>query len=233
MIAAQVKIKITYLGHACFSIEAGGSTILFDPFVSQNPLAKHIHVDELKADYILVSHGHSDHVADVESIAKRTKATVVSNFEVASWFEERGVENVWAMNHGGSRKFDFGSVKFVNAVHSSVLPDGTYGGNPGGFVLHSEHKRVYYAGDTALTMDMELIGRYETPDLAILPIGDNFTMGIRDGVRCAEMVRCNKVIGMHYDTFPPIEIDHEKAVNEFKEAGKELILLKIGESTEL
>lgn len=225
-------MKITYLGHACFSIETGGHTILIDPFISDNPLAKHINVDELKADLILVSHGHGDHVGDVERIAKRTNALVVSNFEIASWFEGKGIQNTWGMNHGGSKDFEFCTVKYVNAVHSSVLPDGTYGGNPGGFVIRSEHKRVYYAGDTALTMDMELIGRFDTPDLAILPIGDNFTMGVRDAVRCADMVRCQQVIGMHYDTFPPIEINHLEAVAEFKENGKELMLLKIGESTE-
>lgn len=225
-------MKITYLGHACFSIETEGHTILTDPFISGNPLAKHINVDELKADLILVSHGHSDHVEDVERIAKRTNALVVSNFEIASWFEGKGVQQTWAMNHGGSKDFDFCKVKYVHAVHSSTLPDGSNGGNPGGFIIRSQHKCVYFAGDTALTSDMELIGRFETPDLAILPIGDNFTMGVRDAVRCADMIGCQRVIGMHYDTFPPIEINHLQAVAEFRENGKELMLLEIGESTE-
>lgn len=133
------------------------------------------------------------------------------------------------MNHGGTHQFDFGKVRYVNAVHSSVLPDGTYGGNPGGFIIETEGRRIYFAGDTALHMDMELIGKYWTPDLAVLPIGDNFTMGIEDAVICAEMIKCKRIVGMHFNTFPFIEIDLNEATKAFQNAGLELTLFTIGE----
>lgn len=226
-------MKISYYGHACFGIEVGGKHLLIDPFITANPLAAKIDVDTLKADYILLTHGHGDHVMDAERIAKRTGAMIVSNYEIATWYESKGITNVHGMNHGGQRTFEFGTVKFVNAVHSSVLPDGTYGGNPGGFIIRGAERTVYVAGDTALTMDMKLIGDYENLDVAILPIGDNFTMGVSDAVICADFIRCNRVIGMHFDTFPPIEINHAEAVNTFAEGGKELILMEIGGSIEI
>ncbi|HIO67228.1 MAG TPA: metal-dependent hydrolase [Flavobacteriales bacterium] len=226
-------MKLSYYGHSTFLLEIKGLNLLFDPFITPNELAKNIDVNSIPADYILVSHGHEDHVADAVSIAKRTGATVVSNFEIVSWFGVQGVEKGHPMNHGGSWSFDFGSVKYVSAVHSSVLPDGTYGGNPGGFIISTDEGNVYYAGDTALTYDMKLIGDTANISHAILPIGDNFTMGVDDAVIAAEFVGCNEIIGMHYDTFGYIEIDKEEAKGKFSTAGKTLTLLNIGETIAL
>lgn len=225
-------MELTFYGHACFSVKTQDKTILFDPFISPNPKAAHIDVATLAADYILLSHGHEDHVADAENIAKRTGAKLVSNFEIVSWYEKKGIENVHPMNHGGKWKFDFGTVKYTNAVHSSMLPDGSYGGNPGGFIVNTE-KSFYYSGDTALTMDMKLIGNSEKLDFAVLPIGDNFTMGIKDAITAAEFINCNKIIGVHYDTFGYIEINKNEAIDKFKSRGKELILPEIGETIKL
>ncbi|MFP4093279.1 MAG: metal-dependent hydrolase [Cyclobacteriaceae bacterium] len=221
-------MKLTYYGHSCFAVEVGGKNLLFDPFITPNELAKDIDVDQITADYILVSHGHQDHVADAVAIAKRTGARLISNYEIIGWFAGQGVENGHPMNHGGSASFEFGTVKYVNAVHSSVLPDGTYGGNPGGFIISGDNKSFYFAGDTALTMDMQLIPRFAKLDLAILPIGSNFTMDANDAVVAADFIQCNKVMGVHYDTFPYIKIEHEKAKKAFSDAGKELILAEIG-----
>ena len=225
-------MNITFYGHACLGLEIGGKNVLFDPFITPNPLAEKIDVSGIKADYILVSHGHEDHVADVETIAKNTGATIVSNFEIVSWFGAKELTG-HPMNHGGGWNFDFGRVKYVNAIHSSVLPDGSYGGNPGGFVIESADGNVYFAGDTALTYDMKLIAESTKLDVAILPIGDNFTMGVEDAVKAAQFVNCNKVIGMHFDTFGYIKIDHEEAIKKFADAGIELILLEIGQSTSI
>jgi L-ascorbate metabolism protein UlaG (beta-lactamase superfamily) len=226
-------MTLTYYGHACFGVSLGGKNLLFDPFITPNELAKGIDIDSLKADYILLSHGHEDHVADAEAIAKRTNAVLVSNFEIVAWYGAKGVTNAHPMNHGGSKQFDFGTVKYVNAVHSSVLPDGTYGGNPGGFVINSDEGNFYYAGDTALTMDMKLIGDYMNVDFAILPIGDNFTMGPEDAAICCEMVKVKKAVGMHFDTFPYIAIDTAKAKQTFEQKDKELIVMEIGQTIEI
>jgi len=220
-------MKITFLGHATLSIEVGGKHIIVDPFVSGNELAKHIDVNSLKADYILITHAHQDHILDVETIAKRTKAKIISNYEIVNHFENLGIEG-HPMNHGGSWPFDFGRVTYTNAVHTSSFPDGSYGGQPGGFILETNEGNIYIAGDTALTMDMKLIPLQTKLDLAILPIGDNFTMGIESAVIASDFVECDKVLGYHYDTFGYIEIDHKKAVKAFQEKGKSLILLQIG-----
>lgn len=223
-------MKLTYYGHSCFGVEIKGKKILFDPFISPNELAKDIDINSVDADYILVSHGHEDHVADALDIAKRTGAKVVSNFEIVSWFEGKGITNNHPMNHGGSWQFDFGTVKYVGAVHSSVLPDGTYGGNPGGFVVVSDEGNFYFAGDTALTVDMQLVPRTAKIDFALLPVGDNFTMGIDDAIIAAEFIDCNKIIAVHYDTFGFIKIDHDEAVKKFSEEKLELIFMNIGET---
>ncbi len=225
-------MEITYYGHSCFGILLEGKHLLFDPFVTPNDLAKDIDIMSIKADYILISHGHEDHVADAVAIAKNTGARVISNFEIINWLTVQGIKNVHPMNHGGNVNLEGINAKYVNAVHSSILPDGTYGGNPGGFVLTSNDKNFYYAGDTALTMDMKLIPMSAKLDLSFLPIGDTFTMGVNDAVLAADFTECKKVIGMHYDTFPPISIDREKAINTFKASGKELILMNIGETKE-
>jgi len=226
-------MKITFYGHACFGLSFNGTNILIDPFIRPNALAAAIDIDQLKPDYILISHGHEDHVADALYLAQKNDAILVSNFEIVSWFEQKGHANGHPMNHGGKKVFDNFSVKYVNAVHSSVLPDGTYGGNPGGFVIEAAGKIVYFAGDTALTYDMKLIAEEFQLSVAILPIGDNFTMGYQDAAKAAGFLSCDRIIGMHYNTFPYIEIDTEKAVEHFAEYGRKLILLEIGTSIDI
>lgn len=226
-------IELTYLGHSSFLARIQNKNVLFDPFISPNPKASKIDPISIGADYILLSHGHEDHVADAESIAKRNNAMIVSNYEIAVWFAQKGVEKYHPMNIGGSKQFDFGTVKSVTAVHSSTLPDGSSGGNPGGFVIEHAEGCFYYAGDTALTYDMKLIGEEFKIDFAIMPIGDNFTMGIKDAIKAADWVGTKRIIGMHYDTFPYIAIDREAAKKAAAEAGKELILLNIGDSITL
>ncbi|TDD97967.1 metal-dependent hydrolase [Flavobacterium cellulosilyticum] len=225
-------MKITFYGHSSIGIEVSGKHVLIDPYISANPNASHININELKADYILLTHAHSDHILDVEYIARRTNAVIVSNFEVASHFGAKGLQ-FHPMNHGGSWNFDFGKVKYVNAVHSSSFPDGSNGGNPGGFVIEGEHKNIYISGDTALTMDMKLIPLRTKLDLAIFPIGDNFTMDVEDAILASDFVDCDKILGVHYDTFGYIVINHEQAIRKFFDKGKDLMLLKIGESIEL
>ncbi len=222
-------MKLTYYGHSCFGVELGGKHLLFDPFINQNPLAKNIDSEKVPADYILISHAHGDHVADVDAIAKRTNAKIISNYEIVSYYEKKGLSG-HGMNFGGSWQFDFGKVTYVVAIHSSQFPDGTVGGNPGGFIIESKEGNFYFAGDTALTMDMKLIGIRYKLDFALLPIGSNYTMDYFDAATCAEFIQCDKVIGMHFDTFPPIIIDHQKAIEEFERNGKELSLMEIGET---
>ena len=226
-------MKITYYGHSCFAMEVKGKQLLFDPYITGNPLAANIDIKNILADYIMLSHGHNDHVADAETIAKRTGATVVASFEVATWLNKKGVEKYHPMNIGGHRFFDFGKVKCVVAVHSSTMPDGASGGNPMGFLVESEEMNFYYAGDTALTYDMRLIGDYKRIALAFLPIGGNYTMGVDNAIIASDFIRCNRIIGMHYDTEDVIKIDHEKAKRKFSNAGKELILMNIGETINL
>lgn len=223
-------MKVTYYGHACFAAQVAGKTLLFDPFITGNELAKNVDVSKVPADYILISHGHEDHMADAAAIARRTGALIISNYEVTVWFGKQGLQKTHPLNHGGGHAFDFGRAKFVNAIHSSSLPDGTYGGNPGGFVIESKEGNFYYSGDTALTMDMKLIGDSTRLKFVALPIGDNFTMGVEDAIKAAEFVHCNEVLGLHYNTFPPIKIDQEAAVGKFKATGKHLVLLPPGES---
>jgi len=221
-------MKITFYGHASLGIEVSGKHILVDPYISANELAAYINIDELQADYILLTHAHGDHVLDVEAITARTGATIVSNAEIATYYANKGFKS-HPMNHGGSWKFDFGTVKYVNAIHSSAFPDGTYGGNPGGFVIEGEHKNIYIAGDTALTYDMKLIPLRTKLDLAILPIGSNFTMDVEDAIIASDFVDCDKVLGYHFDTFGYIKIDHNDAIRKFFDAGKDLMLLEIGD----
>lgn len=213
-------------------MEIAGKKILFDPFIKGNPLAKDIDIKDIQPDYILVSHGHGDHVADLMEIARNSNAQVVSSFEIVNWVQAQGYEHTHPMNFG-TRDFEFGKVYFVPAAHSSVLPDGTYGGNPGGFVIKNKEVSMYYSGDTCLTMDMQLIPRYAKLDVAFLPIGGNFTMDVEQAAIAAEFIQCDKVVGIHYDTFGYIQINHEAAKNEFKKVNKELILLEIGKISEV
>lgn len=225
-------MKITFYGHASLGIKVGGKHIIVDPYITANELAAHIDINELKADYILLTHAHGDHILDVDAIAQNTGATIVSNAEIAGYYEKKGFK-AHPMNHGGSWDFDFGKVKYVNAIHSSSFPDGTYGGNQGGFVIEGEHKNIYIAGDTALTYDMKLIPLRTKLDLAILPIGSNFTMDVEDAIIASDFLECDKVLGYHYDTFGYIKINHDEAKRKFYDKDKDLMLLEIGDSIEL
>ena len=206
--------KLTWLGHASWLIETETHTILLDPFLNDNPKASAKPAD-LKPDVILVSHGHFDHVADVAEIANANDCTVVANYEIATWFSEKhNVKNTIGMNIGGGMEMDFGRVKMTHAIHSSQLPDGAYGGNPGGFLIspgnkkelgeNQARKRIYFACDTALFSDMELIGKVGV-DVAVVPIGDLFTMGPEDSVQAIKLIGPRLVLPTHYDTWPPIE----------------------------
>ncbi|MBL0308133.1 MAG: metal-dependent hydrolase [Bacteroidetes bacterium] len=227
-------MKITYYGHSCFAVNTGGKNLLFDPFIRPNELAKHIDIKDIPADYILLSHGHEDHVADALAIGQRTGAVLVSNYEIAIWFHKQGIKKYHPMNHGGKWNFDFGTVRYTQAVHSSSLPDGSNGGNPGGFIIETKEDSFYYSGDTALFSDMKLIPLTGINlNTAFLPIGDNFTMGVDDAVMASDFIQCNRIIGLHYDTFGFIKINHEEAIDKFKQKGKELILMKIGETINL
>jgi len=225
--------SFTFYGHSCFSVELAGKKILFDPFISPNPLAKGIDLESIEADYVLITHGHEDHVADAASILRRTGAMLISNFEIVTWFAQQGFENSHPLNHGGSVQLPFGKVKFVKAVHSSVLPDGTYGGNPGGFVIESEETNFYVSGDTALTYDMKLLGEFHTLDWAVICLGDNFTMGHADAAVCAEWIGVKEVVGTHFDSFPYIEIDHDAAMASFARKDITLYLPQIGDTLTL
>jgi L-ascorbate metabolism protein UlaG (beta-lactamase superfamily) len=226
-------MKFTFYGHACFAVEVQGKKIVFDPFITPNELAKSVDPSTIEADYIFVSHGHYDHIADLVTLARRTNATVVASFEVIEWAKKQGLTKVHPMNLGGKWAFDFGTVKCVNAIHSSELPDGSYGGAPMGFVFRTNDGNFYFAGDTALTFDMQLIPRFAKLDFAVLPVGDNLTMGVEDAIITAEFVECNRIVGVHYDTFGFIKIDKDKVAQQFADAGLELFLPAIGSSIEL
>jgi L-ascorbate metabolism protein UlaG (beta-lactamase superfamily) len=225
-------MQLTYYGQSCFLVNIGGYKILFDPFISPNPLASGIDVASIEADYILISHAHQDHIADAESIAKRTGATIVGIWEVATWFENKGCKT-HPMNIGGKWPFEFGTVIMTEAIHSSSFPDGSYGGHPAGFVVDNDELTFYYAGDTALFSDMKLIGELHKPHFAFFPIGDNFTMGIKEAIMAARFCGVKKVIGMHFDTFPYIQIDHEEAIMLASFNEIDLVLPKIGETITL
>ncbi len=225
-------MKYTYYGQSCFQLDIAGKKFLFDPFITHNSLAKHIDKNTIEADYILISHGHTDHIADLVEIANRTNAQVIAMVEVAAWIKKQGVKNVTDVNFGKSH-FDFGALRTVWAVHSSSNPDLSYGGNPAGFVLELGGKCIYYAGDTALTLEMKILADLYLIDYAILPIGGHYTMDVDDALVATEFLNCNKVIGVHYNTFPPIQIDTEKAQAKFKRENKMLLLPAIGETIEL
>jgi L-ascorbate metabolism protein UlaG (beta-lactamase superfamily) len=223
-------MQFTYFGHSCFLIEVKGTKLLFDPFISGNELAnKVVDINSIQADYILVSHGHADHVLDLVPIAGRTGAKVICSWEIYEWLGKQNITNVHPMNTGGKWNFGPFTVKCVTAHHSSGLPDGSYGGSPMGFIVYTEEGNFYYSGDTALTLDMQLIPRWASLDFAILPIGDNFTMDVADAAACAGMIQCTEIIGVHFDTFGFIKIDHAAAQKVFADAGCRLRLLEIGE----
>jgi L-ascorbate metabolism protein UlaG (beta-lactamase superfamily) len=211
-------------------VETSGKKILFDPFITYNDLAKNINISSIKPHFILLSHGHSDHIADCIAIAENSGAKVVCNWEIHEWLSHRGIKHTHPMNTGGKWNFGEFTVKCTAAQHSSGLPDGSYGGNPMGFIVTSNEGNFYYSGDTALTTDMTLIAKWAKLNFAVLPIGDNFTMDAADAAECAGMIDCKTIVGVHYDTFGFIKIDHEKAKKTFADKGVELLLIKIGET---
>lgn len=227
-------MKLKYFGHAAFQVDFGGKTLLIDPFISGNELAKDIiDIDKIEADYILLSHAHQDHSLDVESIAKRTGAVIIGSWEIYTYYTQKGLK-AHPMNLGGKWVFDFGTVKMTHAVHSSSFEDGSYGGPASGFVIWNDDNCFYFAGDTALTLDMQLVAMTCPPlDIAILPIGDNFTMGYEDALIASDFIHCERIVGCHYDTFPYVKINKEEAVEAFKTENKQLILLEPGKSLEL
>src|SRR5258708_10083329 len=224
VVEEEITMKVTYYGHSCFAAQVAGKSLLFDPFITGNDLARNVDPKAISADYILISHGHGDHLAYAADIAKRTGATIVSNYEITVWFGNQGLQKSHPLNHGGGHTFEFGRVKFVNAIHSSGLPDGSYGGNPGGFVIESRDGNFYYSGDTALTMDMKLIGESTSLKFAALPIGDNFTIGVAAAIKAADFVPCSEILVVHYNTFPPIQINTKAADENFKAAAQRLRL---------
>jgi L-ascorbate metabolism protein UlaG (beta-lactamase superfamily) len=213
-------------------IEVGGKRLLFDPFITGNPMAGGVDPDKLEADYIFITHGHGDHTDDLLHIAKNTGALCVAPFEIAEWLHKQGIW-VHPMNQGGAISFDFGRVKGVNAVHSSSFADGTYAGNPIGFLFMTGEGNFYFSGDTALTMDMQLIPLWPKPDFAVLPIGGNYTMDPYDAIHAADFVKCDRIVGIHYNTWPAISIDTDKARTDFAAAGKTLLLPGVGETISL
>jgi L-ascorbate metabolism protein UlaG (beta-lactamase superfamily) len=221
--------KLTWLGHAAFLIESDGHTLLIDPFLTGNPMAAGS-PDDLEPDHILITHGHGDHLGDTVAIAKRTGATVISNFEIVTYLQTRhDIQNVHPQHIGGAADYPWGRLKLTHALHGSALPDGTYGGNPAGLLLYLPAGRIYHAGDTGLFGDMALIGE-EGIDLAILPVGDNFTMGPEDALRALKLIKPAKVIPIHYDTFDIIKQDISEWAEEVKKSRlAEPVLLKPGD----
>src|SRR5690625_4545242 len=227
-------MKLTYLGHSCIFIESGEHRIIIDPFLTGNETAS-AKASGIKCDFILLTNGHDDHIGDTADIARANDATIVGNFEISEYFAAQGLK-VHGMNPGGAHDFPFGRVKMTIAHHSSSL--GTengriYMGNPAGLLIAIDGKTIYHAGDTALFLDMKLIGESQPIDLALLPIGDNFTMGIEDAVKACQFLKAKKAVPVHYNTWPIIAADSDEFARKATEAGTEGIALKPGESLDL
>lgn len=220
--------KLTYFSHSAWKIETQGKVIIIDPFLDDNPTAP-VKSKDVTADYIIITHAHGDHIGDTISIAKASKATVITNFEIANWCGNQGL-NAHPMHIGGSHTFPFGKVKLIQAFHGSSFPDGGYGGMPTGVLLTVEGKTIYHTGDTGLFGDMKLIGQLNPIDIALIPIGDNFTMGLTDAIKAVEFLKPKKVIPMHYKTFDVINTDPAEFVERSKELGIDAQVLEYGQS---
>lgn len=210
-------MKFEYFGHACFMIDTGKEKLLFDPFIRHNPLAAGVSIENIHADYVFISHAHEDHLADIELFTKKASTQVICNFEIMNWLQNKGISNFAPLNIGGKRLFKFGTVRMTQAIHSSSFSDGTYGGTAAGFVLEINDKVIYYAGDTALFSDLKLIAELYAIDWALLPIGGVFTMDATDACKAAQLLNCNQVIGLHFDTFEAIKINKTNAIQVFNE----------------
>lgn len=222
--------KLTYLGHAAFYVEGNKGRIVIDPFLSGNPLAM-VKPEDIKVEYVLLTHGHGDHIGDGVQIARANKATIIAPFELASYCANQGAE-IHPMHIGGAHSFPFGRVKLTIAHHGSSAPDGTYTGNPCGFLVTMDGKTLYHTGDTGLFYDMKLLGEMNRIDLALLPIGDNFTMGIEDAVKAAEFLQAGLFIPMHYKTFNVIDVEPEDFIKGVQAKGMKARLLTVGETLE-
>lgn len=231
-------MRVRFLGHSCLQVEIDGVTLLFDPFIRPNPLAAGVDFAALKPDIILLTHGHGDHCADALDLQRQSDAHLVANFEIGNWHAARGVaeDRLLRLNLGGGLALPGHPglrVDLVAAVHSSSMPDGSYGGQAGGFVVTGAEGCFYHSGDTALTLDMQLLGERHDLDWAALCLGDVLTMGIDDAIECAHMIGVERIVGLHYDTFPPIRIDHDDARRRFGAAGLTLHLPSPGADLEL
>ena len=223
-------MQITYYGHNSFLFKSD-VRMLTDPFIASNPKAKHIVIEDIKTDYVLITHGHADHLADLDKILAHNDAKIITMVEVASWLAKQGHSHSHSLNFGGTYQFSMGTtVKYVQAVHSSSMPDGSYGGHPGSFILKTGGKTIFIAGDTALNSDLKLFGELNDIDLAILPIGGNYTMDTKDAVHAAKFLGCSQIIGCHYDSFAEITIDHAEAINLFNSHQLDLQLMAVGAS---
>lgn len=220
--------QLTYFSHSAWMIESGKYKILIDPFLNDNPTSP-VKAKDVQADFIIVTHAHGDHIGDTIPIAKANNATVITNFEIANWCGEQGV-NAHPMHIGGSREFPFGRVKLTQAFHGSSFPDGSYGGMPTGVLITVENKTIYHSGDTGLFGDMKLIGEMDPIDIALIPIGDNFTMGVPDAVKAVTFLNPRKVIPMHYQTFDVINTDPAEFVKQIKAKGFESQFLAYGQT---
>jgi L-ascorbate metabolism protein UlaG (beta-lactamase superfamily) len=222
--------KLTYFSHAAWMIESNGHKILIDPFLDGNPTSP-VKAKDVKADFIIITHAHGDHIGDAVPIAKACNALIISNFEIANWCSEKGVKT-HGMHIGGSRQFPFGTVKLTPAFHGSSFPDGTYGGMPTGVLITVEGKTVYHSGDTGLFSDMKLIAEMNPIDIALLPIGDNFTMGLTDAVKAVEFLKPKKVIPMHYRTFGIIDADPGEFRKMVQKSGVDVQVLDYGQTVD-